>query len=167
VIARAVTLAVRTNAPDTKNVDAALSDAINRWRTLDLPLFWEAVVAYCNAIKANFAEQVMLLTYLQTILPPEPPATTSGAGMDPAYAADLICALNEVVAKALATGNPNDIYATCGLQQAHRIEHQPLVKLQPRLLVHLRRSPTSHASRGRPRAAGAPLCRASYQAPRA
>jgi hypothetical protein len=114
VIARAVTLAVRTNAPDTKNVDAALSDAINRWRTLDLPLFWEAVVAYCNAIKANFAEQVMLLTYLQTILPPEPPATTSGAGMDPAYAADLICALNEVVAKALATGNPNDIYATCG-----------------------------------------------------
>jgi len=106
----------------TESFDTAVTAAFARWGTLDLRGFWAAVSDYAKATKPTLSEQVLLLTYFETILPVDAaadPATDLSklpdepAGADAAHPVPDVTDLAAAVSSLAVCAGPSDIYAAC------------------------------------------------------
>jgi hypothetical protein len=109
VIGRLVALASGTTSaddPPSPDLDAGLRTAIDSWRDMDLPDYWDRVTRYVRATGAGIAEQVLLLTYLHLIVA----SGGEGATTDPGPSAvELLAAVNA----AWLGDAPDQIYTGC------------------------------------------------------
>ncbi len=93
---RLMILALDMNAPApsvvTRAMDEAFRQAISAWRAKDPVMIWCAVDDYVSALdQQSVAEEVLLLTYIEAILPKPDPAEASDPVQLAASIAEIQC----------------------------------------------------------------------------
>jgi hypothetical protein len=101
-----------TDSSSEQALDEALKASLTQWAELDLGAFWSAAIAYAH-VSESIVEQVMLLTYLQAILPSGGTSSVvDSTPPDHTLQADPI-AMIAAVSQVATSPDPVDIYTNC------------------------------------------------------
>lgn len=108
-------------------LDGALTASMNEWAALDLAAFWSATSAYAK-VSDSIVEHVMLLSYLQAILPAE---GTPSALEDAQTAVPTVAAVTQVT----TSNDPADIYTNCSQLTVSGVEASKQMTIDVALLA--------------------------------